>query len=194
MVASHAAVRRHIVPIGVVALVVSVMLVVPPLVLGEATGRTYAIAAAVSILAVGGAAPYALFVGVFTLPLVYFGYASYAAPHRTASTAHSFTALTAIRHVCGGVVYALCAAVVGAIGFGSQIGSPATRGVGAVAGQPAFLLGGGLAVAGTFVALQLWRYATSHAALDVKRVLATAFLGVCLVFAPIIARLQFAQL
>ena len=64
--------RPHSVPVCVFAVVVTAAVVVPPLVL-DLSARTYAIAAAVLILGVTSAAPYAVVVSVVTLPLLYAG-------------------------------------------------------------------------------------------------------------------------
>ncbi|MFW5963760.1 MAG: hypothetical protein ACOCQM_02755, partial [Natronomonas sp.] len=59
------------VPVSLFALVAVALLFVPPLVMGEVTFRTYALATAVSILAVSSVLPYAVVVAVGTLPLLY---------------------------------------------------------------------------------------------------------------------------
>ena len=72
-------VRPHSVPICILTVVVTAAVVVPPLVL-DLTPKTYAIAAAVLILAVTSTAPYAVAVAVVTLPFQFLGLASYASP------------------------------------------------------------------------------------------------------------------
>ena len=116
--------RLHAVPVTIFSIVVVVTSIVPPLVLGAVSTRTYTITAAVLILAVGSVLPYSLLVAVGTLPLLYTGLASYAAPRPSADEAYSFSTMAAIRHVVAGVVYVLSAGVLGAIGFGAQMGAP----------------------------------------------------------------------
>lgn len=185
--------RPHGVPLVVSAIVAVAVLIVPPLVLGEMTGRTYALTAAVIILAVGAVLPYAVLVAVGTLPLLYTGIASYAAPRASQEDAHQFSAGTALRHVVGGVAYVLGAAVVGAIGIGVQFAvrsdastdltGPATN----VPAVPSFLFLGGIIVAIAFVGLQLWRYDTPTGRLDGGRILGTAALGGLLALSPVVA-------
>ena len=114
--------RPHAVPVTIFSIVVVVTSIVPPLVLGAVSTRSYTITAAVLILAVGSVLPYSLLVAVGTLPLLYTGLASYAAPRPSADEAYSFSTMAAIRHVVAGVAYVLSAGVVGAIGFGAQMG------------------------------------------------------------------------
>ena len=161
--------------------------VVPPLVLGEATPRTYALAAAIVILAVGATLPYALFVGIGTLPFLYAGFASYSAPQPSSETRHSFSLSAILRHVVGGVVYSLGAAAVGAIGLGAQFGIRDATIPGTIGGQPLFLPLGGVIVGTTFVALQLWRYDNRRRALDQITLLGTAALGLLVAVSPLVA-------
>lgn len=179
--------RPHAVPIVLFAIVAIATILVPPLVLGEVTTRTYAITAALVILSVGASLPYALFVGIGTLPLLYTGFASYAAPQPSPDTNHSFSPLMAFRHVVAGVAYSLAAAVVGAIGIGAQIGIPNAASAGSIGGQASFLVLGGVIIAVTFVALQLWRYDTPLRTLDRATLLGTAVLGLLVALSPIIA-------
>lgn len=179
--------RHHAVPLVLVVIVAITVLVVPPLVLGDLTARTYSITAAVLILAITTAFPYAVLVAVGTLPLLYFGIASYAAPQTPSDPGHSFSSATALRHVFAGVSYVLGAAVVGVVGLGVQLAAPPGATMGPAALQPSFLLLGGLIVAGTFVGAQLWRYDTPHGTLPRQTVLGTAALGVLLAVSPAIA-------
>lgn len=179
--------RPHAPPVLISAIVTVAVGIVPLLVFGEASTRTYAITAAVVILAGGAVLPYALFVGIGTLPLLYAGVATYAAPHQLPDTVHSLSLLAALRHVIAGVAYTLGAAVVGAIGFGAQMGTPAEAVPWAIGGQPAFLLIGGTVVAGAFVSLQLWRYDTGLRTLDRRTILGTTILGVLLALSPVVA-------
>lgn len=183
--------RPHAVPVVIFAIVLSVTIVVPPLVLGEVTTRTYAITAALVVLAVGATLPYALFAGLVTLPLLYTGVASYAAPRPLPDTAHSFSPTVALRHVVAGVAYSLAAAVVGAIGIGAQMGISNAAAAGSVGGHPTFLVLGGVAIGGTFVALQLWRYDTANRTLDRGNLLGTTVLGLLVAASPGIAFLVF---
>ncbi|PSP45721.1 hypothetical protein BRC63_00980 [Halobacteriales archaeon QH_10_70_21] len=68
------------------AVLTAVALVVPPLVLDGPSARTYALTAAVLVLAVGSALPYAVAVAVGTLPLVYLDAGTYASPRATAGS------------------------------------------------------------------------------------------------------------
>ncbi|WP_058365715.1 hypothetical protein [Haloparvum sedimenti] len=179
--------RRHSVPLVLFGLVTLAVLVVPPLVLGEVTTRTYAIAAAILILAVGAAFPYAVLVALGTLPLLRAGIASFAAPQRTADGPHSFSAEASVRHVVAGVAYVLGAAAVGAIGLGAQIGLRSGPTATPTFLRPSFLYLGGLLVGGAFVALQLWRYDAPPGDLDRRTALATVGLGVLIALAPAVA-------
>lgn len=179
--------RPHAPPVLISAIVTVAVGIVPLLVFGEVSTRTYAITAAVVLLAGGAVLPYALFVGIGTLPLLYAGFATYAAPQQLPDNVNSFSLIAALRHVIAGVAYTLGAAIVGAIGFGAQMGTPAEAVPGAIGGQPAFLLIGGTVVAGAFVSLQLWRYDTELRALDRRIILGTTILGVLLALSPVIA-------
>lgn len=179
--------RHHAVPLVLFVIVAVTVLVVPPLVLGDLTARTYALTAAVLILAITTAFPYAVLVAVGTLPLLHAGIASYAAPQTPSDAGHSFSTATALRHVVAGVSYVLGAAVVGAVGLGAQMAAPRGATVGPAALQPSFLLLGGLLVAGAFVGAQLWRYDTPRGTLARHTVLGTAALGVLLAASPVVA-------
>ena len=178
---------RYAAPLAVALVVAVAVLAVPPVVLGELTPRTYALTAAVIIIAVGAVVPYALLVGLGTLPLLAAGVASFTAPATGSDVAHELSALAALHHVAAAVAYVLAAAIVGAIGIGANIG------VGdAVASTPAVVqsvlfYGGGVIVAATFVPLQVWRYDSSVADLDRRTVLATVGLGGLLALSPVVA-------
>lgn len=180
-------VKRHSVPLVVFVVVALAALAVPPIVLGEATPRTYALTAAVLILAVSAVFPYAMLVALGTLPLLYAGIASFAAPRTAADVTHPFSTATVIRHVAAGIFYVLAAAAVGAIWIGAQfaVGSNATAIPAAL--RSSFLYLGGVLVAGPFVCLQLWRYDTPLGALARGTVLATAALGILLALSPVVA-------
>lgn len=179
--------RPHAVPVAISAIVAITTAIVPPLVLGEVTVRTYAITAAVVILAVGAALPYALLIGIGTLSLLYTGFASYAAPQPPPDTLHSFSPMSALRHVVAGVAYSLGAAVVGAIGIGAQMGTPNAAIAGSIGGLPSFLVLGGVIIAATFTALQLWRYDTPPRTLDRANLLGTAVLGLLVAGSPVVS-------
>ena len=187
---SHAALARfesYAVPVVLTCIVVVTALVVPPLVLGEMTVRTYAISAAVIILASSSVLPYALLVGLGTLPLLYAETASFGAPETAADGSHSFSGVTALRHVVAGISYVLAAAVVGAIGIGTQfaVGGDAARIPAAV--QPAMMYLGGVVIAAAFVSLQLWRYQRPVKRLPRRTILGTATLGALVALSPAVA-------
>ena len=179
--------KHHAVPLVVFVVVAVVVLVAPPLVLGELTAKTYALTAAVVILAVGAVFPYAMLVAVGTLPLLYADVASFAAPETADGRAHSFSTVAALRHVGAGVAYVLGATVVGAIGIGAQIAVGGDSTAVPAALHPAFLYSGGVIVAGAFALLQLWRYDRPLGALDRSTVLGTVALGVLLALSPAVA-------
>ena len=169
------------VPVSLFALVAAALLFVPPLVLGEATFRTYAIATAVFILAVSSAFPYALVVAFGTLPLLYRGFGTFASPTTLPAESESPSMTAAIRHVVAGVAYVLAAAVVGALGFGADF---AVSTGSSPSPLPSLLIVGGVVVAGAFVGLQLWRYEGS---LELRTVATTVVLGVFLALSPSVA-------
>ena len=169
------------VPVSLFALVAAALLFVPPLVLGEATFRTYAIATAVFILAISSAFPYALVVAVGTLPLLYLGFGTFASPATLPAETESPSMTAAIRHVVAGVAYVLAAAVVGALGFGADF---AVSTGSSPSPLPSLLIVGGVVVAGAFVGLQLWRYEGS---LELRTVATTVVLGVFLALSPSVA-------
>lgn len=179
--------KSYAVPLVVFLIVTVTVLVVPPIVLGELTWETYAITAAIIYLAVDSVFPYAVLVALGTLPLLSAGIASFAAPEAEAEVAHSFSAVTALRHIVAGVSYVFGAAVVGAIGFGVQMAVKSSPTALPTILRPTFLYLGGLIVAGVFVCLQLWRYDTSAAALARRTILGTMSLGALLALSPAIA-------
>lgn len=179
--------RPHSVPVCVFAIVATAFLFVPPLVLGEVTGETYALAAAVLILAIASVTPYAFLIGVVTLPLLYAGIGSYASPRVVPADDESLSMDAALRHVVAGVAYVLAAAAVGGLGIGIDMAlSSGTPRVPA-AFQPPFLVVGGIIVGGAFVALQLWRYDASVDTLTWRTTIGTAVLGILLALSPPIA-------
>lgn len=179
--------KRHGVPLAVFVIVAVAVLVVPPIVLSEVTARTYALTAAVLILAVSAVFPYAVIVALGTLPLLYVGIASFAAPETEADAAHSLSAVSALRHIAAGVSYVLGAAMVGTIGLGVQIAVGSDSAAIPTAVQPSFIYLGGGIVAGIFVCLQLWRYDTPLGALTWRTILGTVALGVLLALSPVVA-------
>ena len=188
--ASHARTarfQRYSVPVCLFALVAVVVLVAPPLVLGQLTARTYLLTAAVLVLAVTSVFPYAVVVGVVTLPLAYAGVGSYAAPRAIPTEAGSLSVTAALRHAVAGVAYVLCAAAVGAIGLGADFAlSSGDSGLPAALRPSLLVVGGGL-VAGTFVGLQLWRYDVPLGTLDRRTIVATVALGALLAPSPLVA-------
>jgi hypothetical protein len=181
--------RPYSVPLCVFAIVVVAVLFVPPLLLGEATARTYALTAAVLILAITSVFPYAVVVSIVTLPLLYIGIGSYAAPRVIPVETLSTGAI--LRHVVAGVSYVLAAAIVGAIGLGADFATSSGSSPLPSALRPSFLLVGGVAVAGTFVGLQLWRYDTPVRTLDRRAILGTAVLGGLLALSPVVSLWMF---
>lgn len=179
--------KRHSVPLVVFFIGVVAVIVVPPIVLGELTVRTYALTAAVIILAVGAVFPYAVLIALGSLLLLYTGVASFAAPKTGADVDHSFSVVTAIRHVAAGVSYVFGAAVVGALGIGAQFAAGGEPTAIPAVLQPLFLYAGGVIVAGAFVSLQLWRYDRPLDALAQRTILGTVVLGVLLALSPAVA-------
>jgi hypothetical protein len=163
------------------------VLVMPPLVLAEATTRTYALTAAILILALSSAFPYAVLVALGTLPLCYAGVASFAAPRPAADEPHPFSAVAALRHAVAGLAYVSGSAAVGAVGMGAQIGLSSDLSAMPAAFRPSFLHLGGVLVAGAFVSLQLWRYETPPTELAPRTVLGTLALGVPIALSPGVA-------
>lgn len=180
-------VKHHSVPLVVFVMVALAALVVPPIVLGEATPRTYALTAAVLIFAVSAVFPYAMLVALGTLPFLYAGIASFAAPQTAADVTHPFSAVTALRHVAAGIFYVLAAAAVGAIWIGAQIAVGSSSTAIPMAFRSSILYFGGAIVAGAFVCLQLWRYDTPLGGLARRTILGTVALGVLLALSPVVA-------
>ena len=179
--------RHHVVPLALFVIVAVTVLIVPPIVLGEVTRDTYTLTAVVLVLAFSSVFPYAVFVAVGTLPLLYAGIASFAAPQTASDAAHSFSTATALRHVVAGISYVLGAAAVGAIGLGAQIGTTDEFTVVPAVLQPSFLTLGGGIVAGAFVCLQLWRYDAPLDTVGRHTILGTVLLGGLLALSPLIA-------
>ncbi|AJF27825.1 hypothetical protein SG26_18515 (plasmid) [Haloarcula sp. CBA1115] len=176
-------------------MVVLAVLFVPPLVLGEATGRTYALTIAVLIVAISSILPYAVAVGVLTVPFLYTGIGSYASPAVLPTEAEPFALVGALRHVVAGISYVVAATAVGAVGIGldfaASSGSAPFPAVGFLSfpslGFPPFLLLGGVVVAGVYVTAQLWRYERTMRGLGRNTVLGTAILGAFLAASPLVA-------
>lgn len=187
---AHAWIERfqpYSVPVCVFAIVVVVALLVPPLVLGDPSARTYALTAAVFILALTSVLPYAVVVAVVTLPLLYAGIGSYAAPQAIPLGNDSPSPVEILRHVVAGVSYVLGAAVVGAVGFGADFATSSGSSPFLAALRPSFLIVGGVIVAGIFIGLQLWRYDASVGALEWRTILGTVVLGGLLALSPVVA-------
>ena len=117
------------VPVLVFGFVATVLLVVSPLVAGSmGPGRAYLIAAALLVLAIGYAGPYAAVVAVATLPLLWAGSPGYASPE-SVTAADGPTTVQAIQHVVGGG-YALASAGLGGVLVGAELaGLPLPSGV-----------------------------------------------------------------
>jgi hypothetical protein len=179
--------RPHSVPTCLFVLVTLSILLVPPLVLGEATFRTYAITTAVVLLAASSVFPYAIVVAVVTLPLVSTGIASYASPDVLPAESGSLSVPAALRHVVAGIAYVLAAAAVGGIGIGVDFAVSSGSSPLPAALRPSFLFVGGVLVGGTFLTLQLWRYEGPADRLDRRAVFGTAALGVLLAVSPAVA-------
>ena len=177
--------RPHSVPVCVFAVVAAAAVLVPPLVL-DLSARTYAIAAAVLILGVTSAAPYAVAVSVVTLPLLYAGAGSYASPAAVLD-AERPAPVDALRHVAAGIVYVLAAGAVGAIGVGASFAADS----GSSTLQPVLMVAGSALVAATFVGLQLWRHNDPTGGLETRTVLGTVVLGLFLLPAGPVALLLF---
>ncbi|EMA05545.1 hypothetical protein SAMN05443574_10851 [Haloarcula vallismortis] len=180
--------RPYSVPICLFVVVAATVLFVPPLVLGEVTGRTYALTIAVLIVAVSSVLPYAVAVAILTVPVPYAGLGSYAAP----AAVESFSPTAALRHVVAGVSYAVAATAVGGVSVGIDFavssGSSPLQAVRFPAlGVPPFLTLGGAAVAAVYVAVQLWRYDSPLAEIGLDTVLGTVGLGVLLAASPVAA-------
>lgn len=178
--------RTYSVPASIGLVVALAVIAIPPMLLGELTGRTYAITAAVVILAVSSVFPYALAVGLGTLPVLYLGVATYASPTVIVHAEGSPPPGTVARHVLAGFAYTLAAAVVGGIGFGADFATANDSAV-PVDMLPSFMSVAGGVVAACFVALQLWRHDGAHGDLDGPTVVGTVALGLPLVVAGRVA-------
>ena len=169
--------RPHSVPVCILAVVVTAAVAVPPLVL-DLTPRTYAITAAVLILAVISTAPYAVVVAVLTLPFQYLGLASYASP-RTVPEDGRPSLVGSLRHAAAGFAYVLAAGAVGGIGVGVDVASSAGASTPPMGVPYAYLAGGGVGL--TFVGLQLWRHDDPVGDLETQTVSGTVGLGLLLI-------------
>ena len=179
--------RPHSVPLGIVAVLGAAALFVPPLVL-DLSAETYAIAAAILVLAVVSSVPYAVGVSLVTLPLQYLGIATYASPGTIPDDGKP-KPTAALRHAGAGVTYVLSAGAVGGIGIGIDVASSPSAST-PPTGVPFTDLAGGV-VGVVFVALQLWRYDTALADVDTQTVIGTVGLGLFLVPAGRVAMWAF---
>jgi len=180
--------RPYSLPVCLFALVAGTVTLVPPLVLGEATARTYALTVAVLIVAVSSVLPYAVAVAVLTVPFPYAGLGTYAAP----AAGEPFSPTAALRHAVAGVSYVVAATAVGAVAVGIDFAvSSGSNPLQAVRfpglGVPPFLTLGGAAVAAVYVVVQLWRYDSPLAEIGLDAVLGTVVLGVLLAASPVAA-------
>lgn len=187
--------RPYSVPVCLLTVVGAAVLLVPLLVLGDATGRTYALTTAVLIVAISAVLPYAAAVGVLTIPFLYTGVGSYASPSVLPTDAEPLALAGVLRHVVAGISYVVAATAVGAVGIGldfaASSGSEPFPAVGFPSfpslGFPLFLLLGGVVIAGVYVTVQLWRYEKPFRDLGWETVLGTAVLGSFLAASPIVA-------
>lgn len=164
--------RRLPVPL-VVGLVVVVIGLVLPL---TATGtmpltRAYGFAGLFLVVSVLFSFPYALFVTLGTLPLLWVGGTGYASPTSSRQEgAETPTPSLVGRHVVAGVFYSLASAFVGVLCFavtfalpslsGSGLPDPPTPGLTGTFPVPWPMLLGGVLVAGVFLACTLARSRT----------------------------------
>ncbi|PSP66064.1 hypothetical protein BRC85_11705 [Halobacteriales archaeon QS_1_69_70] len=169
--------RPHSVPLGIVAVLAVAALFVPPLVLNP-SAETYAITAAILVLAVVSSVPYAVGVSLLTLPPQYLGSATYASPGGIPDEGKP-KPTAALRHAGAGVTYVLSAGAVGGIGIGVDVASSASAST-PPTGVPFTYLAGGV-VGVVFVALQLWRYDAPLSDLETQTVIWTVGLGLLLV-------------
>lgn len=159
----------------------------PPIVLGEVTLSTYTFIAALLIIAISPTLPFAVLVSLGTLPLLYAGVASFAAPQSGADAPHAYSAEAILRHVVAGISYVLSAAAVGAIGIGAQLGVRGNFAAIPAVFQPFVLYFGGVLVAGVFVVFQLWRYDTALTKISWPTLAGTGALGILLALSPAVA-------
>lgn len=185
--------RPYSVPASIVVLLALAVVALPPILLGELTGKTYALTAAVVILAVGHAFPYALAVPLATLPLLYLGVATYAAPSALPVGEGVPSTGSVLRHFLAGFGYTMAAAVVGAIGIGADFAT-ANDSVVPTGLLPSFMYVASGVVAVCYVALQVWRHTAAPGGLDRRAVAGTVALGVPLVVAGRVALLLFGGL
>jgi len=178
--------RPRSAPLGIATLVIGLAVVAPPLVLGELTARVYLLTTALIVIAIASATPYALLVGLGTLPVLYAGLGSYASPRGLPTGGERPDLGTALRHAVAGVGYALAAAIVGAIGIGIDMARPSETAV-PTALEPSFFHLGGVAVAALYVGCQLWRYEASVRRTDGRVVATTVVLGGLLAVSPAVA-------
>ncbi|MBV0902854.1 hypothetical protein [Haloarcula salina] len=178
--------RQLSAPLSVAAVVAGALLVVPPLVLGELTARAYLLTTAPVIIAIASATPYAVLVGVGTLPVLYAGLGSYASPRGIPRGGERPDLGTALRHATAGVGYALAAAILGAVGIGIDMASPAVASV-PTALEPSFFHLGGVVVGALYVGCQLWRYDAAVRQPDPRVIGATVVLGGLLAVSPAVA-------
>ena len=169
--------RPHSVPVCILPVVMAAAVAVPPLVL-DLTPRTYAITAAVLILAVTSTAPYADAVAALTFPFQYLGLASYASP-RTVPEDGRPSLVDSLRHAAAGFAYVLATGAVGGIGVGVDVASSASAST-QPTGVPFTYLAGGV-VGLAFVGLQLWRHDDPVGDLQTRTVPGTIALGLLLV-------------
>lgn len=178
--------KQHAVPIVVFGIVAVVAFIVTPVTIGE-WSMMYDVTVVVFILSIWAGLPYALLVAVGTLPLLYTGIASFAAPQTMSEEPHVYTTEAAYRHFIAGVAYVLGATVVGAHGIIIQMSVRQEMMELPPSLQLSFLGVGGVLVAVAFVSLQFWRYDARLRTLSRWNILGTVGLGVLLALSPKVA-------
>ncbi|MBZ6496530.1 hypothetical protein [Natrinema longum] len=165
--------KENAVPLTLFLITAVAVLIVPPIVEGEL--GVYGAVWIVIVIAFVTVFPYACVVAVGTLPLLYADIASFAAPDTDADAFHSFSWNAALRHVVAGFSYVVGAAIVGAIGIGTQMTVLVDYTI--LDGfHPSFLIGS-MIVAVAFVRAQLWRYDRPLRTLPLRTVFGTLVLG-----------------
>jgi hypothetical protein len=188
---------RISVPVQVVALtaVVTVLVVVavavPILDRVPGTAPLFMLAA-IWVLAVSYALPYALVAALVSLPLLRQDVTAFQSPESVRPNVKEVGwHKAALEHAAIGIFYMLLAAFLGGVfvfagSFGTVPGDVTLPGASLLPG--AYLAGfAGLAVGVAYVALQLRRYATVEDSLDSRTRLGTVVLGALIALAPVVA-------
>lgn len=178
--------KHHGVPIIVFGIVAVVAFLVTPVISGEGS-MMEDVTVVVFVLSIWAGLPYAVLVAVGTLPLLYTGIASFAAPRTMPAEPHVSTTAAAYRHVIAGVAYVLGATVVGAHGIVIQMSVQKEMMALPPSLRLSFMAVGGVLVAVAFVVFQLWRYDAPLRTLSRRTILGTVGLGVLLALSPNVA-------